>query len=284
MRYGLELPCGGEGVTAAALVDLAVEAERSGWDGVFLEDYLVYYRGEDPPTFDPWVMLATVAAHTKRIWLGTTVSGLLARDPVKLAREASTLAALAPGRVVLGVGVGDAADRGTHLGFWPRSRGSAGAEVDRRLDLLLDLLRGRPVASLEDEPDVRFRPSANGVRVWVGGSAQAAAVMRRAASADGIVPYKLTDTTAWSDLTEDDVRALVAAVTRHRGSDTAGSDGAGFDVAVGGRRRLDDAAAEREAVEAAEAGGATWWLEFVHPDRFLLMLDSVGRGPLRAAP
>ncbi len=103
MRYGLELPCGGEDVTAAGLVDVAVAAEQASWDGVFLEDYLVYYRGEDPATFDPWVILASVAARTKRIWLGTILSRLLARHPMKLAREASTLAELAawsrrPGR------------------------------------------------------------------------------------------------------------------------------------------------------------------------------------------
>ncbi len=279
MRYGLELPCGGPDMTAAAIVDLAVEAERSGWDGVFLEDYLVYYRGEDPPTFDPWVILATVAARTERIWLGTTVSGLLARDPVKLAREASTLAELAPGRVVLGVGVGDSADRGTHLGFWPRPRGSTGREVDRRLELLLDLLRGRPVASVEDESEVQFRPCPHDVRVWVGGSAGAARVIRRAASADGIVPYKLTDTAEWSDFSREDVQALVPSVTRHRGSDSPS-----IDVAVGGRRRLDDVDAEQEAIDGAAAGGASWWLEFIPPDPRQRMLNSVGRGPLRARP
>ncbi len=38
MRYGLELPCGGDGVSVDALIDLGVEAERSGRDRVFFSD------------------------------------------------------------------------------------------------------------------------------------------------------------------------------------------------------------------------------------------------------
>ncbi|MGC5022277.1 LLM class flavin-dependent oxidoreductase [Micromonospora sp. DT47] len=46
------------------------------------------------------------------------------------------------------------------------------------------------------------------VPVWVGGSTQAGAVLRRAARADGIVPYKLTDTDDWADLTPAEVHDL----------------------------------------------------------------------------
>ncbi|WP_306213955.1 LLM class flavin-dependent oxidoreductase [Actinoplanes sp. RD1] len=246
MRYGLELPCGGDGVTAGLLVELGVRAEAAGWDGVFFEDYLTYYRGEDPATYDPWVLLTAVAARTGRVRLGTTVSGLLARDPVKLAREAATLAALAPGRVVLGVGLGDPADRGAKP-----FAGARGPEMDRRLAELLELLAG------------------TGVPVWVGGSAQAGAVVRRAATAQGIVPYKLTDTRGWSDFSAEEVRRL-----RVRPE---------FDIAIGGRRRLPDPAAERAAIEAVAGGGATWWLEFVHPSGADEMRQAVGAGPLRVA-
>ncbi|MDF8262639.1 LLM class flavin-dependent oxidoreductase [Luteipulveratus flavus] len=212
MRFGLELPCGGEQLSATDIVDMAVAAERAGWDGVFLEDYLVYYRGEDPPTYDPWVLLTAVAARTERLWLGTTVSGLLARDSVKLAREAATLDALAPGRVVLGVGLGDPQDRGVHVGDDLGVSGPKGRAMDRRLDLLLDLLAGTPVPARDGEPPVTFRPASGRVRVWVGGSTQARAVHRRAAKAHGVVPYKLTDVEQWSDFTREDVERLAAAV------------------------------------------------------------------------
>ena len=73
----------GDLLTAQTLVDLAVELESAGWDGVLLEDYLVYYRGDDPATYDPWMVLAAVAGRTSTLMLGTGVTGLLARDPVE---------------------------------------------------------------------------------------------------------------------------------------------------------------------------------------------------------
>lgn len=255
---------------------MGVAAERAGWDGVFLEDYLVYYRGDDPPTFDPWVLLSAIAARTDHVWLGTTVSGLLARDPVKLAREAATLDALAPGRVVLGLGLGDPADRGIHVG--PASvapAGSRGKEMDRRFDLVLDLLAGRPVPGRLGEPDVTFRPASSRVRVWVGGSSQAKAVTRRAARADGVVPYKLTDVDQWSDYTRAEIRQLAATIAAHR--DRRVQD---FDVAIGGRTRRPEPKQELAAIEEARRGGATWWLEFVAPGPAPDMLDHIGRGPL----
>lgn len=275
MRFGLELPCGGDHVTVELLTTLAVEAEHAGWDGLFLEDYLVYYRGDDPPTFDPWLMLALIATRTRRLRLGTTVSGLLARDPAKLAREATTLDALAPGRVVLGVGVGDPNDRGAQLGVWPPISSSRGQEMDRRLDLLLKLLGGAPVEGLDADAPVRFRPAPSGVKVWVGGSAQAAAVARRAARADGVVPYKLTDTSSWSDFTRDETEQLIDAIAAER------HDMADFDVAIGGRPRLSSVADERAAIEEARGGGATWWLEFVPPATGAEMLGAVAAGPVR---
>ncbi|GLY29981.1 LLM class flavin-dependent oxidoreductase [Kineosporia sp. NBRC 101731] len=268
MHYGLELPCGGDGIDAALLVQLGVDAEQAGWDGVFFEDYLVYYRGDDPPTFDPWLILTAVALRTRTVRLGTTVTGLLHRDPVQLARQALTLRDLSGGRAVLGVGLGDPADRGT---FFAREPGPRGPRMDERLGQLLDLLAGRPIGP----EGVVLRPG-GGVPVWVGGSAQAGAVHRRAARADGIVPYQLTDTDSWSDFTASQIRSLVHQIGEHR------SGAEPFDVAVGGRRRLHDEEAERRAVSAAQEGGATWWLEFVAPGAPDTMRETVLRGPVRS--
>ena len=74
MKYGLNLPNGGPGADARALAELARVAEETGWDGVFLEDYIVYHSGENPPTYDPWVALAAMAMHTEQIRLGTEVT------------------------------------------------------------------------------------------------------------------------------------------------------------------------------------------------------------------
>jgi alkanesulfonate monooxygenase SsuD/methylene tetrahydromethanopterin reductase-like flavin-dependent oxidoreductase (luciferase family) len=65
MQYGFILP-GGDIHT---LIELAVEAEVAGWDGVFYWDAI--YIESAGLMYDPWVVLAAIAAHTKRVRKGT---------------------------------------------------------------------------------------------------------------------------------------------------------------------------------------------------------------------
>ena len=94
MRFGLELPCGGEHLTADVLVELGVAAERAGLDGVFFEAYLVYYRGDDLPMFDPGRAECRRRAHGSGLDRDDC-DGVARRDPAKLVKEAATLDALA---------------------------------------------------------------------------------------------------------------------------------------------------------------------------------------------
>jgi Luciferase-like monooxygenase len=64
------------------LVELAERAEAAGWDGVFLEDYVVFQGDPRAPTCDSWVALAGMAARTKSVVLGTSVTPLARRRPV----------------------------------------------------------------------------------------------------------------------------------------------------------------------------------------------------------
>ena len=83
MHYGAALPIGGECGDPRFLLELAETAEASGWDGVFLEDY-VWYQGDPAvPTCDPWAVLAALAARTRRVRLGLEVAAL-PRDSVPL--------------------------------------------------------------------------------------------------------------------------------------------------------------------------------------------------------
>ena len=53
-----------------------------------------------------WTTLAATAATTGRIRVGSFVTNVMNRHPAVLARMATTLADLAPGRVELGIGIG----------------------------------------------------------------------------------------------------------------------------------------------------------------------------------
>src|SRR5678815_3355901 len=105
MQYALALPNGGECGDPLILADFARLAETSGWDAVFLEDYIcytndTYHSLPGAPTYDPWVALAAMALHTKRVRLGPSVTPLPRRRPWKLAREAVTLDHLCHGRLI----------------------------------------------------------------------------------------------------------------------------------------------------------------------------------------
>ncbi len=58
--------------------------------------------------FDPLVAIAAVAPATQRIRLGTAVTEPLRRHPVQLAQAFLTLDHLAPGRIICGLGCGEA--------------------------------------------------------------------------------------------------------------------------------------------------------------------------------
>ncbi len=138
MRYGIALPITGVDGDVRKLVEVACLAEEAGWDGVFLEDYIIYYGERRVPVFDPWVTLAAMAMRTKRIRLGITVTPLARRRPWKVARESVTLDHLSKGRLILGVGLGDSHDR---------SFANFGEEIDARrrvrmLDQALEVIAG----------------------------------------------------------------------------------------------------------------------------------------------
>ena len=103
MRFGFYTPNSGASGDPQLVVELAQRAEAAGWDGFFLWDHLTAWRA---PVSDPWVMLGAVAAQTERITIGPLIVPLARRRAQKVALEAATLARLAPGRVVLGVGLG----------------------------------------------------------------------------------------------------------------------------------------------------------------------------------
>jgi alkanesulfonate monooxygenase SsuD/methylene tetrahydromethanopterin reductase-like flavin-dependent oxidoreductase (luciferase family) len=143
MKYGLELPNAGC-CDARTLAELALLAEQAGWDGIFLEDYLVHHHAPDTPTYDPWIALAAMAVRTERIRLGTTVTPLSRRRPWKLARETVTLDHLSHGRLTLGVGLGDLHDPGfAQVGEVTDAKQRARI-VDEALEVLVGLWNGAP--------------------------------------------------------------------------------------------------------------------------------------------
>jgi probable F420-dependent oxidoreductase len=120
MKFSVCLPTGFEGlmhpipfVEPDDFVRLAQLCERLGYDSVWGNDHITtqhYVRAKFadavPRYYEPLIVLAQIAGATSRLRLGTAVAVLPMRDPVYLAKQASTLDQLSSGRFMLGLGIG----------------------------------------------------------------------------------------------------------------------------------------------------------------------------------
>lgn len=262
MKYGLVLPLSGIDGDIEKLVEYAYIAEEEGWEGVFLEDYIVYWGGKGI-TYDPWLTLTAIALRTRRVTLGTTVTPLPSRLPWQLAREVITLDHLSRGRLVLGVGLGDAHDR--YFGEVADEKQRA-EMLDEGLEILAGLMSGQPFSYQGKHyqvNEVAFTPrpvQQPRIPIWLGGFWPRKAPARRAARWDGFCPAKVPDAQGDGTLWPADVQAIKTFIETSRSSATP------FDIIVGGRSSGTDLAQARAQIEPYSDAGATWWCEFVLPE------------------
>jgi F420-dependent oxidoreductase-like protein len=89
---GISLPA----ADAPAQVEAIVEAEAAGVGHLWMT--------QNPMSNDSLTIFAAALARTSRVRLGTSIVPTYPRHPLALAQQAATVAALAPGRLRLGVG------------------------------------------------------------------------------------------------------------------------------------------------------------------------------------
>ena len=143
----------------------ALEACRDAWTlgfgGVFVFDHLWPLGQPQRPALEGWTLLAALAAHVGRqpegFRVGTLVTRAGLRNPGLVARMAATVAEIAGGPPIIGIGRGDAANRDENQAFGlpfgdPAERTAA-------LEATVAALRG---------------PLAGGPEVWVGGTGPSA--------------------------------------------------------------------------------------------------------------
>jgi len=135
LRVPHELPGG-----AAGLRNFVARAEATGIDRLFTGDHVAFRGGRG---FDGLLNATAVAVASRRLIVQTAVYLLPLRHPVPVARQVASLAALAPGRLVFGVGLGgeDPAELRA-CGIDPATRGR---RMDEALAALRPLLAGTEV-------------------------------------------------------------------------------------------------------------------------------------------
>lgn len=161
VRLGLTLPSFRS--EPGPVLAVAAAAEAAGLDGIFAFDHLFRERGnaEPRPALELTTTLAAVAAETTRITVGSLVARATLRPAATLVAALDTVARIAPGRMVAGIGSGDEESDPENEAF--------GVQITDRL------------ARLEETVE---RAVGRGYPVWVGGWAPA---VRRLAAirADG---------------------------------------------------------------------------------------------------
>jgi alkanesulfonate monooxygenase SsuD/methylene tetrahydromethanopterin reductase-like flavin-dependent oxidoreductase (luciferase family) len=156
---------------------LLERARSAGLDHVFVADHVSFHTGFG---MDGLLQAATVAALEPELNVHVGVYLLALRHPVPVARQIATLCESAPGRLVLGVGVGGEDRHEIEIcGVDPRTRGR---RTDESLAALRALLRGEPVSHACDFfafENAWIRPAPDPpVPIVVGGRSDAA--LRRA--------------------------------------------------------------------------------------------------------
>jgi len=109
-RFGVQLPSF-SGFDPADLFEhvagLATTAEEAGFDSLWVMDH--FYQlpplgGPDQPMLEAYTLLGALAARTRRVQLGTLVTGVTYRNPSILAKIITTLDVISRGRAILGIG------------------------------------------------------------------------------------------------------------------------------------------------------------------------------------
>lgn len=266
MKHCLYVPPFGTFGDVNLLVDLAGVAERTGWDGFYLWDHVLFER--DVPFVDPWVTLTAIACATERIRLGPLVTPLSRRRPWVVAREAVTLDHLSNGRLVLGVGLG--------IDFWREfsafnepatDDAKRAALVDDGIEIIRGLWSGEEISYYGDAhtvEKVRFLPrplQQPTIPIWSAALFPLrAGPTRRAARCDGVMPFRPDHPP-----TPDDVRGIRADIEKHRSTD------AHLDICMHG---------PQEEAKAYEAAGVDWYgFSFWMEEQLDWVRDLITRGP-----
>lgn len=207
MRFTVPLPM----LPAHHYVPMAQAAEANGFHSIAVPDSVFFAEdvsGDYPftadgqrwwkpetPFLDPFVAIPAMAAATERITFFTNVLKLPIRDPLLVAKQVASIAALSEDRFRLGVGLSWMPEEFAWTGTEMKTRG---ARLDEAIDVIRAVCPGGGPAWADhhgthyDFGRLMVSPAPEQpVRVLVGGHSDAA--MRRAARNDGWISANCTE-------------------------------------------------------------------------------------------
>jgi probable F420-dependent oxidoreductase len=206
MEFGIHLLGLGRRARVEDYVTATKAAEELGYHSVWINDHVIIptqysspypYTADGRPSFtpddsfyDPFVLLAALAAHTKTILLGTSVAVIPYRPPVLTAKMVATLDSVCGGRFIFGVGVGWFAEEMELLGVSFKERAKVTREYLNTMKALWTEERSHVTGLHGQSAEVGFFPKPIQKPyppLWFGGETRAA-LKRVAQQGDGWFP------------------------------------------------------------------------------------------------
>ena len=164
-------------------IDLAVEAERLGWDGAY---FRVHHFARQLAS--PFPLLAAIGARTRKIEIGTGVIDMRYENPHYMAEDAGAADLIAGSRLQLGLSRGSpeqVIDGWRHFGYHPAEGEDDTAMGRSHAQVFLELLGGKGFAQPHPRPMfpnppglLRLEPFSPTLRerIWWGSATNATAV------------------------------------------------------------------------------------------------------------
>lgn len=286
MKYGLQMvpawsPNNGVENVSSFLVDVAMDAEKSGWDGFFLWDHL-YFTWAPAYIPDSWSVLSASAAKTNTIKLGTDVTPVTRRRPQVLAKQIVTIDQISGGRVILGAGLGgDGQGKGAGEEFTSFGEPSKYRVLARKADEALEVISGlwsgdsfNYDGKFFKVQDVQFLPKPvqdPKIPIWIGAIKNPA--LRRAARYDGWITGGPCPSVGDPGLSFEEVSEKMKLIERHREHDVPFDLVYAFEFPETG---MSDFISEAQGVQVS------WMLDIVSALRFKTgeaALEYIHRGP-----
>ncbi len=151
--------------------------EDLGFSGLYRSDHFTNATGPVKDDIETWISLGWLAANTSRISFGTLVSPLSFRNPSILAWQASSVDALASGRMRLGVGAGWQEREHHAFGFDLLDTGERFARLEEGIQIVKALTRSSEPSTIDGSyfqiHDAMLKPRsprADGPAIVIGGN------------------------------------------------------------------------------------------------------------------
>jgi probable F420-dependent oxidoreductase len=166
MKFSLQV----REVTPAALQPSVRQAEDAGFDAVHVSDH-------PGVSASPFVVLASIAAMTTHIRLGTYVLNTGVHHPVDVANAVITLDVVSGGRAVLGLGAGHTPAEWTSRGLKAPTPAARVDRLEAFVEIVQALIRGETVTTdadsvipVQDAVIVEPRPLQASIPLLIGGN------------------------------------------------------------------------------------------------------------------